>query len=128
MNRLISLSLLISIVFTIATALKTNPVCDSNRRAADWPVEQIFANTQLDTQNSKIKFFLSNATSIEECAQQCCAAEHDCNLIMYVEMSTCYLIGCMSSQDCALRPNHKKSDPIDYIIKIRSPASEGNQF
>lgn len=106
-----------------------NDICDPARGVEDWPIEQIFTNTQLDTGNADTKFFLSNATGIEECVQQCCEAEADCNLVLFVEMKMCYLIGCKSDQDCILKPNHKKltSDPLDYIIKIRSSSSEVKQ-
>ena len=139
MSRQISFNLLNSlfmVVFFLITyeigyvSMLKNDICDPARGVEDWPIEQIFTNTQLDTGNADTKFFLSNATGIEECVQQCCEAEADCNLVLFVEMKMCYLIGCKSDQDCILKPNHKKltSDPLDYIIKIRSSSSEGIFF
>lgn len=118
-SKLLLVSILLISVLNYSSC-QSNDICDPNVKIQNWPIEKITSNTKLDTKNENIKFVQSNATTIEECTQQCCSIP-DCNVAFYKDMQECYLISCTNNQECTPMPNHRKiqTDPIDYLIKIR---------
>jgi len=102
-----------------------NDICDRESNLENF-ADRIALNAKIDTNEEHVKFLVSNSTNIEECVQQCCGSM-DCHLVFFKDLKTCFLVTCKSDTYCAPIPNEKKSntDPIDYMIKIRSA---GNNF
>lgn len=94
-------------------------ICDPNLGENDWPVGSVTTNTKLEYGIGQYR--LTNATSLKQCARECCE-KLDCNLAFFKEMQSCYLVTCTDEDSCKPVYNQRKSkaDPLDYMVKIRS--------